>query len=205
MPRKKGLSVDEKRVRMREFFHETKSVYTLKQLEKLCHKHKGITQQTCKEILLGLVDDGWANGDKIGAGNFYWCFPSQELITRNNKISANSEEIKNLEDTLQSLEKKLEISKVNKEQTEERKEQLKILNELEEKNNSLRAELVENQAFDPELIEDMTLDIKTAKEAANRWTDNIFSIRSYVHNKFFMEYKDFDKAFELSEDFDYVE
>ncbi len=42
MPPKKGLSFDEKRKKMIEYFYEKKGVFNLKQLESGCAKEKGI-------------------------------------------------------------------------------------------------------------------------------------------------------------------
>jgi len=44
-----------------------------------------------------------------------------------------------------------------------------------------------------------------AFEAANRWTDNVFCIRSWCQKRFSVEAKDFDKQFGISEDFDYLQ
>jgi hypothetical protein len=33
--------------------------------------------QTIKEVLQSLIADDLINGDKIGAGNFFWSFPSK--------------------------------------------------------------------------------------------------------------------------------
>jgi hypothetical protein len=49
------------------------------------------------------------------------------------------------------------------------------------------------------------MDTKDAIGAANRWTDNIFIIRSYCCNNFGMEQDKFNEHFGISADFDYVE
>lgn len=68
----RGLSLEEKRTKLLEIFHESKDFYQLKELEKLGPKLKGIVSQTVKEVLQSLVDDGLVQGDKIGASN---CMP----------------------------------------------------------------------------------------------------------------------------------
>ncbi|KIK97112.1 hypothetical protein PAXRUDRAFT_825284 [Paxillus rubicundulus Ve08.2h10] len=65
----RGLSVEEKRVKLLEIFHESKDFYQLKELEKLGPKLKGIVSQSVKEILQSLVDDGLVQSDKIGSSN----------------------------------------------------------------------------------------------------------------------------------------
>jgi len=36
--------------------------------------------QTVKDIAQSLIDDGEINMDKIGTSNYYWSFPSQDLV-----------------------------------------------------------------------------------------------------------------------------
>lgn len=47
--------------------------------------------------------------------------------------------------------------------------------------------------------------LKGAKEAANRWTDNIFAVKSWCKNKFNIEDSALDKQFDIPAEFDYVE
>ncbi|KAJ3215845.1 Meiotic nuclear division protein 1 [Dinochytrium kinnereticum] len=56
MSRKKALSQDEKKKRMMDLFAETMDFWTLKELEKMAPKSKGIVGNTVKEILDMLVD-----------------------------------------------------------------------------------------------------------------------------------------------------
>ncbi|KAG1829041.1 Mnd1 family-domain-containing protein [Suillus subalutaceus] len=74
-----GLSLEVKRTKLlQEIFHESKDFYqVLKELEKLGPNLKGIGMTIFKEVLQSLVDDGLVQGDKIGASNFFWSFPSQ--------------------------------------------------------------------------------------------------------------------------------
>ncbi|KAF4801227.1 hypothetical protein TURU_036833 [Turdus rufiventris] len=46
---------------------------------------------------------------------------------------------------------------------------------------------------------------QVAKEAANRWTDNIFSIKSWAKRKFGFEESRIDKCFGIPEDLDYID
>ncbi len=51
----------------------------------------------------------------------------------------------------------------------------------------------------------MKKEIKVAEEAANRWTDNVFAIRSWITKKFpSVNLADLDKQFGIPEDLDYV-
>ena len=54
--RKKGMSLEEKRTAVLELFHESKSVFNYKEVEKLAVK-KGVIQQSVKDVVKSLVDD----------------------------------------------------------------------------------------------------------------------------------------------------
>lgn len=66
-----------------------KDVFTLKQLESIAPKQKGISMpstfihfsvvQSVKDVLQNLVDDGIAKSEKLGTSNYFWCFPSDEI------------------------------------------------------------------------------------------------------------------------------
>lgn len=47
--------------------------------------------------------------------------------------------------------------------------------------------------------------MQVAKEAGNRWTENIFSVKSWCKNKFFIEDNIINKQFEIPDDLDYLE
>jgi hypothetical protein len=83
-----------------------------------------------------------------------------------------------------------------------------LLKELEEKKSlhkKLSAELEEYKSCDPERVETLKKETRTAVESANRWTDNIFSIKSWCKNKFNIEEPAINKQFGVPEELDYVE
>ena len=72
---KRGLSLEEKRTRMLAIFHDSKDVFTLKDLEKIAPKEKGITLQSVKDVVQSLVDDNMVSSDLIGSSTYFWSFP----------------------------------------------------------------------------------------------------------------------------------
>jgi len=83
-----------------------------------------------------------------------------------------------------------------------------ILQELMQKEKlckELEKELERYRECDPEVLENMQKETVMAKEGANRWTDNVFTIKSWCVRKFGLEEKMIDKNFGIPEDFDYVE
>ncbi|XP_064508346.1 meiotic nuclear division protein 1 homolog isoform X5 [Pseudopipra pipra] len=180
MSKKKGLSFEEKRARMMEIFFETKDVFQLKDIEKIAPKEKGITSMSVKEILQSLVDDGMVDTDRIGTSNYFWAFPSKALHARKRK--------------LEELESQAERAALMEE-----------LAALRQKKEQLKAEIDKYRECDPDVVEEMRQTNKVAKEAANRWTDNIFSIKSWAKRKFGFEESRIDKGFGIPEDLDYID
>ncbi|KAL6061250.1 Meiotic nuclear division protein 1 [Balamuthia mandrillaris] len=205
MSRKKGLSYEEKRVRMLELFHETKSVYTLQELEKVAKKEKGIIPQAVKEVAASLVDDADVQLDKIGTSNYYWSFPSQNMIVKNNILHKLQAEVDALKRKLTEMQEQESTLLAGREESGERTAKLAHLAELQQRNDQLREELQKYSEFDPDMIADMEADTKEAVEAANRWTDNIFALRDWCNEKFNIEKDAFDKNFGIPSEFDYLE
>ncbi|XP_791291.2 meiotic nuclear division protein 1 homolog isoform X1 [Strongylocentrotus purpuratus] len=205
MSRKRGLSLDEKRQRMQEIFFEKKGVFQLKEIEKIAPKEKGITPMAVKDVLQSLVDDGLVDSDRIGTSNYYWAFPSKASQVRKRKIQDLTKALDESEKKRIALEKTAAKSTVGKEESDERGELLKVLSEKETDNGRLDAELERFRECDPEVIEEVKAEAAVAKEATNRWTDNVFSIKSWCKKKFSLEEKLLDKQFGIPEDFDYLD
>lgn len=75
MSKRKGVSFEEKRIRLLQLFYERKEFFTLKELEKIAAKEKGIVAQAVKDVLQTLVDDGLVRSEKIGTSVYFWIFP----------------------------------------------------------------------------------------------------------------------------------
>ncbi|XP_033747912.1 meiotic nuclear division protein 1 homolog isoform X1 [Pecten maximus] len=205
MSKKKGLSVDEKRSRMMDFFFEKKDFFTLKELERMCQKEKGITSMSVKDILTSLVDDAMVDTDKIGTSVYFWAFPSKASQNRKRKISDLTSQLEDLESKKLALTTSVSKAKVGKEDNEDRSELLAALAERREEKSRLMSELELYRECDPEVLQEVQNQTTVAREAANRWTDNVFSIKSWIKRKFSFEESVIDKQFDIPEDFDYME
>lgn len=53
----------------------TEYIFSSQELEKIAPKEKGITEQSVKEVVQSLVDDGLVDTDKIGTSVYFWAFP----------------------------------------------------------------------------------------------------------------------------------
>ena len=80
------------------------------------------------------------------------------------------------------------------------------LNDLKSKKSALESEIQKYKDNDPEVLDKMKDEIAAAVESANRWTDNIFAIHSWIKRKFpSISVKDLNKQFGIPEDLDYIE
>jgi hypothetical protein len=119
MSKQKGVSAEEKRTRMLQIFYEKKEFFQLKvrmfgkmhgsycsltlhlclniehvfssqELEKIAPREKGIIEQSVKDVVQSLVDDGLVDTDKIGTSVYFWAFPrySRQLLHLMNQPKA---------------------------------------------------------------------------------------------------------------------
>jgi len=68
-------------------------IFSSQELEKIAPKEKGITEQSVKEVVQSLVDDGLVDTDKIGTSVYFWAFPrySTQLLHMLNQSKADPE------------------------------------------------------------------------------------------------------------------
>eukprot|EP00055_Hartaetosiga_balthica_P001286 m.138198 g.138198 ORF g.138198 m.138198 type:complete len:205 (+) comp13611_c0_seq1:102-716(+) len=202
---RKGLSFEEKRSRMLEWFYDKEDVFSLKNVEKYCSKEKGITSMSIKDVLQSLVDDNMVKMEKIGTSNYYWAFLSEGASVRQNRQLDLEASLKSLAEEKEALDAKIEEAQSTRQESEERTRILAELEEEEKKQEEFDIELQQFKDSDPELLEKKESDTKIAKEAANRWTDNVFAIKSWCQRKFNIDPNTMDKQFGIPTDFDSIE
>eukprot|EP00757_Euglenozoa_sp_SAG-D1_P003810 gene3810-301_t len=83
--KKKGLSLEEKCDKVEEYLRQHAIPFTLKELEKVLPKAKGVIWQSVQECLTILVAENRAEQEKVGIHSLFWSFPSQEI----NKLKAD--------------------------------------------------------------------------------------------------------------------
>ena len=74
---------------------------------------------------------------------------------------------------------------------------------LQKEKAVLEAEIKNYERSDPKIIQRMEDDVKVAKGAANRWTDNLFQILQFIQNsRQGFSQADMQKAFPIYKDLD---
>ena len=203
---KKGLSLEEKRKKMLEIFYETKDFYLLKDLEKIAPKQKGIVAQSVKDVVQSLVDDNMVDTDKIGTSVYFWAFPSKALAVRKAKLSDLNDKLEAAKAKNDQIDELVKEAESGREESDDRTALLEQLAELETKKADLQKQLKKYEGCDPEALVRLENETKMAKEAVNRWTDNIFSVHSWVGKRFpTVNINDMNKSFGIPDDMDYVE
>ncbi|KAF9547386.1 Meiotic nuclear division protein 1 [Mortierella hygrophila] len=201
---RKGVSAAEKRTRLLDYFHETLTFHKLQELEKTVPKEKGIVQQAVKDVLQSLVDDGLVTVEKIGTSNFYWSFPSAVQQAKNAQLQNLEAEMNRIETANADLESKIQEAAGGRQNNAQRQEMLKQLQEAEALDAQYQKELKQYSDNDPGLIEAQKRYSQIAKDATNRWTENIFTFQSYCVDKFMVDRQEFNRNFNIPEDLDTI-
>ncbi|KAH9221616.1 meiotic nuclear division protein 1, partial [Leptodontidium sp. 2 PMI_412] len=63
-----------KQQKILDHFRESMNVFTLKELEKTLASVASIHAMQVKEYLQSMQDENLIRVEKIGSGNWYWCF-----------------------------------------------------------------------------------------------------------------------------------
>lgn len=139
--------------------------------------------------------------EKIGSGNYYWSFTSS-IINHLNELNTKKRE---LEKEVSELEKKISAESKKNPDNAERKKLLKNITDSELENRKLKEQEALNNRLNPETLLKKKNASITCKTAVNRWTENIFAIRSYCRDTFNISDDDFNKQFGIPQNFDFIE
>ncbi|MQL80450.1 hypothetical protein Taro_012903, partial [Colocasia esculenta] len=183
MSKKRGLSLEGKREQMLQIFYERKDFFLLKELEKLGPK-KGVISQSVKDVLQSLVDDDLVLKDKIGTSVYFWSLPSCASNQLRNTHSKLESDLSNSRKRFRELVEQRDRLKKDREESDERETALDELKAVEEQHKKLKGQLSCYADNDPATIEAMRSAIEVAHSAANRWTDNIFTLQQWCSTTF---------------------
>ena len=205
MSRNKPLSKEEKRLRLKALFTETKDVYLLKELEKIAPKEKGIVAKTVEEVLKEIVDDNLVHSEKIGTSIYFWQFPSEDVVKQECEIADLQKELDAKTQKVDELTAENERLKRDRSGDDEREQKVEELNYFLNRKEELKKQLEIYKENDPEMLAEMKEQIGKAKSAVNRWTDSIFMIQSYAKGKINVPTEELNKGLGIPNDLDYIE
>ena len=134
-----------------------------------------------KDYLQALSDEGKIRVEKIGSGNWYWSFLSEEKKSRDSTLETLKDELVKVEGSLGELEEKVkEASEKRGEDDEGRGDLVNAKLELDGEVGSLKKELEGYKDSDPGEVESRRKEIKALQARAETWTDNIGILESYL-------------------------
>ena len=200
----RGVSLEEKRDRLLEFFYETRDFFMLKEIEKIVPKRKGIVAQCVKEVLQGLVDDDFVRQEKIGASNFFWSFPSQKVVQRGAAAERLRGECERLRERVATLRRKVAEEEALRAGAD-RRSLIADYKHLSEAGSRLGDALRKRGGCCSEKFEEKKAQAERLREETNKVTDDIFSIQSYVRERFGIEAQEFCRTFGIEEAMDYLQ
>jgi len=184
----KNLPPAAKQAKILDWFRETMSVYTLRELEKSLPAVAAINSMQVKDLLQALSDENLIRTEKIGSGNWYWCFTSDAKKSKENMINNLKAEEDKLVSSIAETEKQIEQEMAKRNEDEEmledngmdRKALLEAHETLLKEMESLDKELACFSDNDPAEILKKVEETKKLKESAIKWTDNVEALESFL-------------------------
>jgi len=157
------------------------SVFTLKELEKTLPAVASINAMQVKDVLQGLQDENLIRVEKIGSGNWYWCFTSDAKKLKENTINTLKAEESKLIVSIAEAERQIEEETATREDDNEmlegngmdRKALLEAYDALLKETELLDKELACYSDSDPAEVQRKMGEVINLKASTIRWTDNI--------------------------------
>ncbi|KAF1815930.1 hypothetical protein P152DRAFT_471303 [Eremomyces bilateralis CBS 781.70] len=186
----KPTSAAQKAAKILAWIQRSGTAHSIKDLEKILPAVASIPSMQVKDHLVALVDDDKVRVEKIGSGNWYWSFPSDEKQHR-------EEELKKLNDEKDQLNKQLEnLSAMVKDRESQldhtggrtsNNGQAKSRKELVETNDALgvavkelKMSLGEFSGIDPDEVAAKWRTVGELRDKTETWTDQIQCMEGYI-------------------------
>jgi hypothetical protein len=173
------------------YFHKSATAHSIKDLEKALPSVASINGMQVKDYLQSLADDGKIRVEKIGSGNWYWSFLSEEKRNKEKVRDKLKAEKEKLDRAVAEARAKADAASAARADASEdddddgngggrdRKSLTEAQTKLQREVDALEAELALYKDNDPmEVL--CTKEATTALRAsAEKWTDNIYSLERY--------------------------
>ncbi len=144
--------------------------------------------------------------EKVGTANYFFSFPAAEHRRLVSDLESLKESLASAKRKRSELESALSAAKVGREDDGGvRSSNLALLEALKKQKAALEAELGALADNDPVLITDLQKELRMCRDAAHRWTDNIFNCKSFLVNKKCVDRKEAEKYLGITSAFDYPE
>ena len=134
-----------------------------------------------KEYIQALSDEGQLRVEKIGSGNWYWSFLSEEKRARDGVLSTLTNEKEKVMKSVDELRKSVESAGKGREGEDGERTELLILHEARKAEvDGLKVELEGYKDGDPEEVVRKRREVELLKVKTAQWTDNIYCLEEYL-------------------------
>ncbi|KAL4922354.1 meiotic nuclear division protein 1 [Aspergillus aurantiobrunneus] len=166
----------------------TRTCHTLKDLEKVLPSVASINGIQVKDYIQELADEGKIRVEKIGSGNWYWCFGGDERRERERQLTQLRKDVERVRASCKRAEVELAVRRKKRDKEialgggeEEWERLMERRKELEEEKSRLQAEwMVISTTGEGKGIAQMREEIEECRQRAQMWTDNIYVLEEYV-------------------------
>ncbi|KRX04687.1 hypothetical protein PPERSA_09479 [Pseudocohnilembus persalinus] len=186
MAPKKGLSAEDKRNLMLNYFLDKKEPFKKDEFIKFA-KGLGINNRDLAEkAVKELVGENMIIQDKIGGSVFFWAFPHDIQQNVYNEINSSEQKHEKLQQQIENSKQEYEKSLIGREPSEERSQKLEKLKQLKATLQPKQQELTKLKKNSPENQESYQNEQKRLKLLANHWLYQLFQLKNYFRFTLYM-------------------
>ncbi|KAH0548166.1 hypothetical protein GP486_008111 [Trichoglossum hirsutum] len=168
------------------FIQSSRTVHSIKDLEKALPSVASINGLQVKDYLQALTDDGKIRVEKIGSGNWYWSFLSEDKKRREKILEDLNAEKERVAASVAELQDKINSEGAAREDGSEgedgqdRQSLRETYANLQQQTAALRTELSSYSDNDPTEVLRKKEQTARLMASAERWTDNIYTLEAYL-------------------------
>ncbi|PVI01331.1 hypothetical protein DM02DRAFT_641943 [Periconia macrospinosa] len=170
------------------WFHKSAVAHSIKDLEKALPQVASINGMQVKDYLQSLSDDSKIRVEKIGSGNWYWSFPSDEKHAKESALVKAQEEYNKANEIVTALQQKIDEAGAARNEDEamlndigmDRKALITKHADLTKELEGLKQELAAYSEQDPVEVEKKKKEMHDLSVDVERYTDHILSMEGWL-------------------------
>ncbi|KAF2877814.1 Mnd1 family-domain-containing protein [Massariosphaeria phaeospora] len=170
------------------WFHKTAVAHSIKDLEKALPSVASINGMQVKDYLQALSDENQIRVEKIGSGNWYWSFPSDDKKAKEAALEKAQEEYNKANAVVEDLQSKVDEAGAARAEDEDmllgsggdRKTLITRHNDLTKELEKLRQDLAAYSEQDPVEMDKKRDEAHKFRNDAEKHTDQILSMEGWL-------------------------
>ncbi|KAI5152328.1 hypothetical protein ENBRE01_2745 [Enteropsectra breve] len=199
----KRTTADEKLQKIANFFRSRQDFFTLKELETKLPKECGFSSMQLSDMLKAALDEDLINCEKCGNTNIYWAFRFQQHHSSACEIEKTNSEIEGLTEDIKKKKKHLGRLAKDREANPERVELVNVYSSYKAQVEEIENKKKAAEKCSLEQYNSLDKEIEELKKTTNEYTDNIYTMQSFISSKYGVNKNDFNKNFSIPDDMDY--